>query len=342
MLQIGSRRGQESSDRKLQSLVVLKAAAGRNASRLTAHGATASSFFLGRQAPATLLESPTGVGRRQLSPLSSAPQPPAAATCGVWPPSSPLSPLSPLSPFAREGTRQPSRTEDEEEEENTPWAEYLPVDLAQNVSQQELELACDGPPGRLRTSLFRPPRLPLRQRMSNDTHAAVLCCAGCYECMEGPSCLYNRLASELPQRGVTVMQLAYRPPGDDEEEAAEDVMTCIDWLVKQKFHPLILIGWSMGSAAVVEATYLRRHLGAVTAIITLAAQTSGTRNAKNLEVPILALHGEADKVLPAACSKALVQRSQQGTLKLLPHATHRVEGAFPYVLDFIKSHLAIA
>ena len=26
-------------------------------------------------------------------------------------------------------------------------------------------------------------------------------CEGCYECLEGPSCLYNRLASELPQQG---------------------------------------------------------------------------------------------------------------------------------------------
>ena len=26
-------------------------------------------------------------------------------------------------------------------------------------------------------------------------------CGGCYECLEGPSCLYNRLASELPQQG---------------------------------------------------------------------------------------------------------------------------------------------
>merc|ERR1712228_810041 len=108
--------------------------------------------------------------------------------------------------------------------------------------------------------------------------------------MEGPSCLYNQLASELPQAGLTVVQLAYRPPADDEEEAAEDVMTCIDWLVTQKFRFLVLVGWSMGTAAVIEAAYLRRHLDAITAIIALAAQTSGTRNAKHLELPIFALH----------------------------------------------------
>ena len=30
-------------------------------------------------------------------------------------------------------------------------------------------------------------------------------------------------------------------------------MTCIDWLAAQKFRSVLLIGWSMGSAAVIEA-----------------------------------------------------------------------------------------
>lgn len=33
--------------------------------------------------------------------------------------------------------------------------------------------------------------------------------------------------------------------------AKEDVMTCIDWLAKS-FRSVVLVGWSMGSAAVVE------------------------------------------------------------------------------------------
>ena len=34
-------------------------------------------------------------------------------------------------------------------------------------------------------------------------------------------------------------------------------MTCIDWLAN-RFGSLVLVGWSMGSAAVVEAPFLRR------------------------------------------------------------------------------------
>jgi len=95
----------------------------------------------------------------------------------------------------------------------------------------------------------------------------------------------------------------------------------------------------MGAAAVVEAAYLRRTMGAIKAIITLAGQTAGTRNAKHLEVPLLALHGEDDKVLSPECSRTLVQRAPQGKLQLLPATTHRMEHALPHVMAFIDAHL---
>ncbi|CAK9001535.1 unnamed protein product [Durusdinium trenchii] len=215
---------------------------------------------------------------------------------------------------------------------NTPWESFVPVTLAKGVVEQRLELPCDGPPGKLSVVVYAP------QGAVFQREAAVLCCAGCYECLEGPSCLYNHLASELPQKGYTVIQLAYRPPADDEEEAAEDVMTCIDWLAAQKFRSVLLIGWSMGSAAVIEAAYLRRHLKFLVGVITLAAQTCGTRNAKHLQVPLLALHGEQDNVLPSESSKTLVQRAGEGArLQLFGKDTHRMESALPCVLDFIAS-----
>jgi dienelactone hydrolase len=58
-----------------------------------------------------------------------------------------------------------------------------------------------------------------------------------------------------------------------------------------------------------------------------------------LEVPLLALHGEEDKVLPAECSRTLVQRAvshgANAKLSLLTKDTHQMESAFPHVLDFI-------
>ncbi|CAE8657732.1 unnamed protein product [Polarella glacialis] len=220
--------------------------------------------------------------------------------------------------------------------QNTPWDEYTEVSLAPGVSRQLLEIPCDGPPGILRVA-FTSARL--QKGPAGCPRGTVLCAAGCYECMEGPSCLYNKLASLLPQTGISVLQLAYRPPGDDEEEAAEDVMTCVDWLLaRNNCGPLLLIGWSMGSAAVVEAAYLRRNVP-IKALITLAAQTAGTRRVKDLEIPLLALHGLDDTILRSDCSKTVVQRAQNGVLRLLPDTTHRMEHALPHVLEFVDAHL---
>merc|ERR550514_925945 len=118
-------------------------------------------------------------------------------------------------------------------------------------------------------------------------------------------------------------------------------MTCVDWLQERQGGPLVLVGWSMGAAAVVEAAYLRRTLNAIAAVVTLAGQTSGTRNAKHLEVPLLALHGEDDQVLPTSCSRTLAKRAPLGSLRLLQHMTHRMEHALPHVVEFIDSHLPL-
>mmetsp|Transcript_9420 Transcript_9420/g.24401 ORF Transcript_9420/g.24401 Transcript_9420/m.24401 type:complete len:350 (+) Transcript_9420:85-1134(+) len=244
---------------------------------------------------------------------------------------SPRSPLSPLSPQPRWAARAG------EDEENTPWEEYVDVVLTKEAVRQQLQLSSDGPPGFLRASLTS-----AQKPGSKGYRGTVICCAGCYECVEGPSCLFNKLASTLPQTGINVFQFAYRPPGDEEEEAAEDVMTCIDWLVEKGREPLVLLAWSMGSAAAIEAAYLRRGLGVVRAICTLAGQTAGTRNLKHLEVPFLALHGEDDKVLPTSSSQTLVQRAQHGSLKLLPKTTHRMEEAMPHVVEFVHEHLPVA
>ena len=70
---------------------------------------------------------------------------------------------------------------------------------------------------------------------------------------------------------------------------------------------------------------------------------TGKRSEKSCEfqVPILALHGLEDQVLPPDCSKILVQRAdgvKSVRLQLLEKDTHRMESALPHVLDFIFHH----
>merc|ERR1712139_484158 len=99
-------------------------------------------------------------------------------------------------------------------EENIPWLEYESTQLAKNVSAQALELPSDGPPGTLNVVFSQ--LKPSRDSRKEAARGSVVCGSGCYECVEGPSCLYNKLASTLPQMGISVLQLAYRPPGNDE------------------------------------------------------------------------------------------------------------------------------
>merc|ERR1719424_2043963 len=112
-------------------------------------------------------------------------------------------------------------------------------------------------------------------------------------------------------------------------------MTCVDWLMSNHASPVVLVGWSMGAAAVIEAAYLRRTCGCIAAVVTLAGQTVGTRNLKHLEVPLLALHGKDDQVLPVSSSETLVRRAQKGKLHLLPDTGHRMEHAMSHVINFI-------
>lgn len=288
-------------------------------------------FSTQRSALASPLQPSSPVAPKQLAPLPS--------SASFFSPKPPRSfPSQPRRPVCKPA---------DDEHENTPWAIYEAATLAEGVVCEQLEIASDGPPGQFKATLTSMGANPGRSRHSGLTAApgqlpargTVVCCTGCYECLEGPSCLFNKLASELPQVGIAVFQLNYRPPYDDDEEAVEDVMTSIDWSVKHHREPLVLVGWSMGAAVAIEAAYLRRTLGVVNGIATLAAQTAGAKNVKHLEMPILALHGEADTVLPTSCSKSLSLRAQQATLQLLPSSSHRMEEALPHVLEFVQRHL---
>ena len=62
------------------------------------------------------------------------------------------------------------------------------------------------------------------------------------------------------------------------------------------------------------------------------------RNPECRQVPLLALHGREDKVLPCECSKTLVQRAGEcARLEILNKDTHQMESALPHVLDFITT-----
>lgn len=125
---------------------------------------------------------------------------------------------------------------------------------------------------------------------SNAPRGVVITCGGAgggpgHLGAAGPSSVYERLASTLPlSDNITVLQAVYRV-ASNVPEAVADVRACIDFCVERGWGPLALMGWSMGSAVIVQAgepyaqrTMQTKQAPLIRALITLAGQSAGIQN----------------------------------------------------------------
>jgi fermentation-respiration switch protein FrsA (DUF1100 family) len=141
-----------------------------------------------------------------------------------------------------------------------------------------------------------------------DGDAAVIWVFGSGGGLGGPARgLYTRLGRQLRPRGVASLELAYRKPGDL-VECVGDVAVGAEWLSGQGKNRLVLVGHSFGGAVVVNAGLVTPSL----AVAALSSQTSGTARVDELSPrPVLFIHGEADEILPASCSRDLHARARE-------------------------------
>ncbi len=115
--------------------------------------------------------------------------------------------------------------------------------------------------------------------------------------------VYDRLAERLSPEGLSSLELDYRRPGHLEPCVA-DVLAGIAWLQAMGKRRIVLVGHSFGGAVVVQSGAVSP---AVIAVAALSSQTFGATEAV-ADVsprPLLFIHGEADEVLPARCSRDL-------------------------------------
>ena len=147
----------------------------------------------------------------------------------------------------------------------------------------------------------------LHPAMEGD--AAVLWVFGAGGGLGGPAGgLYPRLAQRLRSRGVLSLELAWRQPARMAPCVA-DLLAGLDWLVGQGRRRVALVGHSFGGAVVITAGAAREEVVAVAA---LSSQTAGTELAGALAPrPLLLVHGLADEVLPAACSRDIHRRAAE-------------------------------
>jgi fermentation-respiration switch protein FrsA (DUF1100 family) len=118
--------------------------------------------------------------------------------------------------------------------------------------------------------------------------------------------VYTRLGRQVQPSGVTSLELGYRRPGYL-QDCVLDVLVGLAYLETLGKSRIVLVGHSFGGAVVINAGAIS---AAVVAVAALSSQTAGTGGVDRLSPkPVLFIHGEADEVLPADCSRDLYARA---------------------------------
>ena len=135
--------------------------------------------------------------------------------------------------------------------------------------------------------------------------------------------LYTRLGRQLQPSGVTSLELDYRRPGYL-RDCVLDVLVGLSYLETLGKSRIVLVGHSFGGAVVINAGVIS---AAVIAVAALSSQTAGTGVVDKLSPkPVIFIHGEADEVLPPACSRDLHARAgEPKELILYPGCLHGLD-----------------
>lgn len=139
-----------------------------------------------------------------------------------------------------------------------------------------------------------------------NARSLVIMVGGAGGGVKGPAGIYEPLAGRLQADGVAALRLDYRHP-NKLNECVYDVLTVIKTLRREGAERVALIGWSFGGAVVISAG---ARSSMVVGVATVASQTFGTQAVGELSPKsLLLIHGTADRVLPAACSRELYRKA---------------------------------
>ena len=135
--------------------------------------------------------------------------------------------------------------------------------------------------------------------------------------------VYARLGRQMAGKGVASLELDYRWPAAL-RDCVLDVLLGIAYLATLGRTRIVLVGHSFGGAVVITAGAISQDVEAVAA---LSSQSHGTELVDRISPrPLLVAHGEADEVLPAACSRDIYERAgEPKRLVLYPGCRHGLD-----------------
>jgi alpha/beta superfamily hydrolase len=167
-------------------------------------------------------------------------------------------------------------------------------------------------------------KIRCRMHRATEGNAGVVYVFGAGGGLGGPACgIYERLARTLQPEGITSLQVDYRRPGDL-RLCVEDVLTGVALVESVGVQRTVLVGHSFGGAVVIQAGVASP---AVVAVAALSSQTRGGEVVDRLSPKaLLLMHGEADEVLPPACSVSLYRAAKEPKeLRLYPGCKHGLD-----------------
>ncbi len=148
--------------------------------------------------------------------------------------------------------------------------------------------------------------------------------------------LYPRLCEDLLEMGFSSLRVRFRNP-IDLGGSVEDVGAGLEFLAGETVTETALVGHSFGGAVVIQAAAKSKY---ARALVTLATQAYGTEPIADMDIPILLIHGTADKTLAPSNSR-MVYELANGTkrIEIIEGAGHGLEEAAPRVYSLIRDWL---
>jgi len=152
--------------------------------------------------------------------------------------------------------------------------------------------------------------------------------------------VYERIAVELVEVGVSSLRVEYREPGEFEESVADALAGC-SFLKGIGATEAVVVGHSFGGAVAIKTGELTEL---VKGVVAMSSQRFGTAEVNTLNKPLLLIHGSKDEILDQAASQDIFERaSDPKRLEILEGTGHglleKAEDVYGLLREFITSEV---
>lgn len=179
---------------------------------------------------------------------------------------------------------------------------------------------------------------------NNSTHT-IIAVGGTGGGLSGPSYVYEFIAQNVIKLNISLLIVDVSVPKHD--KTVIQIVNSLKTLeLFNNQNPLLLIGWSMGGASMLNfSLHLKKIKRNCTGIILLASQTYGASCISQINVPVYIIHGGNDKCIDVSAADYLYKNANGHKmlyiLKNSSHNFHEDEEDFrTIIIDIIKDNIS--